>query len=287
MKLTRREFLALGAKATAGTMIFAACGLPERELIVQAPVELPEDVVSGADAWYATTSPDFPGGDGLLVRVMEGRAKKIAGNPDHPVNRGKQSARHDAAIQLTYHPDRIREPLFRSSKGGIHDSISWARAESIFLNAVEAGNGNMAVVTNPLNGLLGTVASSFAALNGGHHITFDPVEQGTTQSAINYTFGADQMPHLDIANARTVLSVGADWLGTWQSPVSYGVRYGEFRGGDERGYLIHAEPRMSMTAASADLWLPVLPGHEGTLAMSIANVIINERLVARRRLPSS
>lgn len=284
MKLTRREFLALGAKATAGTMIFAACGLPERELIVQAPVDLPEDVVSGADAWYATTSPDFPGGDGLLVRVMEGRAKKIAGNPDHPVNRGKQSARHDAAIQLTYHPDRIREPLFRSSKGGIHDSISWSRAESIFMNAVDAGNGNLAVVTNPLNGLLGTVASSFAALNAGRHITFDAVEQGTTQSAINFTFGTDQMPHFDIANANTVLSVGADWLGTWQSPVSYGVRYGEFRGGDERGYLIHAEPRMSMTAANADLWLPVLPGHEGTLAMSIANAIINGRLVSSAQI---
>ena len=284
MKLTRREFLALSAKATAGTMIFAACGLPERELIVQSPVELPEDVVRGTDAWYATTSPDLPGGDGLLVRVMEGRAKKIAGNPDHPVNRGKQSARHDAAIQLTYHPDRIREPLFRSSKGGIHDSISWARAESIFMNAVEAGNGNMSVVTNPLNGLLGTVASSFAALNGGRYITFDAVEQGTALSALQYVYGVDQMPYFDIGNAKAILSVGADWLSSWQSPVGYGVRYGEFRGGDERGYLIHAEPRMSMTAAAADLWLPVLPGQEGTLAMSIASVIINERLVGSAQI---
>ena len=71
----------------------------------------------GEDAWYATTWPDMPGGDGLIVRVMQGRAKKIAGNPDHPVNRGKQSARHDAAIQLTYHPDRISEPMMRQSKG--------------------------------------------------------------------------------------------------------------------------------------------------------------------------
>ena len=40
----------------------------------------------GEDAWYATTWPDMPGGDGLIVRVMQGRAKKISGNPDHPVN---------------------------------------------------------------------------------------------------------------------------------------------------------------------------------------------------------
>ena len=284
MKLTRREFLALGAKATAGTMIFAACGLPERELIVQSPVQLPEDLVRGDDAWYATTSPDFPGGDGLLVRVMEGRAKKIAGNPDHPVNKGKQSVWHDAAIQMTYHPDRIREPLLRSSKTGIHDSISWSRAESIFLNAVNAGNGNMSVVTNPLNGVLGTVASAFASLNGGRHITFDPVDQGASLGALEYTYGATAMPHLDIGNANTILSVGADWLSTWQSPVGYGVRFGEFRGGDERGYLIHAEPRMSLTAANADLWLPVMPGHEGALAMSIASVIINDRLVGSAQI---
>lgn len=155
MKLNRREFLSLGAKATVGTVIFAACGLPEQELIVQSPVEMPEDLVRGEDAWFATTWPDMPGGDGLLVRIMEGRAKKIAGNPDHPVNLGKQSARHDAAIQLTYHPDRIREPLFRSSKGGLHDPISWPRAERLFLDAIESGTGNMSVVTNPLNGQIG------------------------------------------------------------------------------------------------------------------------------------
>ena len=39
-----------------------------------------------------------------------------------------------------------------------------------------------------------------------------------------------------------------------------------------------------MTAANADLWLPVLPGHEGTLAMSIANVIINDRLVGSAQI---
>ena len=55
MKLNRREFLALTGKTAAGAVIFAACGLPERELIVQSPVEMPEDLVRGEDAWYATS----------------------------------------------------------------------------------------------------------------------------------------------------------------------------------------------------------------------------------------
>ena len=81
MKLNRREFLALTGKTAAGAVIFAACGLPERELIVQSPVEMPEDLVRGEDAWYATSMGDFTNGDGVLIRVMEGRAKKIEGNP--------------------------------------------------------------------------------------------------------------------------------------------------------------------------------------------------------------
>ena len=81
MKLNRREFLSLAGKSAAGAVIFSACGLPENELIVQAPKEMPEDLVRGEDAWYATTLGDFPGNDGVIVRVMEGRAKKIAGNP--------------------------------------------------------------------------------------------------------------------------------------------------------------------------------------------------------------
>ena len=49
MKLNRREFLALTGKTAAGAVVFAACGLPERELIVQSPVEMPEDLVRGED----------------------------------------------------------------------------------------------------------------------------------------------------------------------------------------------------------------------------------------------
>ena len=105
MKLNRREFLALTGKTAAGAVIFAACGLPERELIVQSPVDLPEDLVRGEDAWYATSMGDFTNGDGVLVRVMQGRAKRIEGNPDHPVNRGKATAPYIVFLVYAHLPD--------------------------------------------------------------------------------------------------------------------------------------------------------------------------------------
>jgi anaerobic selenocysteine-containing dehydrogenase len=279
MKLNRREFLALTGKTAAGAVIFAACGLPERELIVQSPVDLPEDLVRGEDAWYATSMGDFTTGDGVLVRVIQGRAKKIEGNPDHPVNRGKATARYDSALQLLYHPDRIREPMLRYSKGGNLVGVTWQQAEERFAQALSGATGSLTVVTNPLRGHLGAVAGKFASHYSGKHMAFDPVEQGVLHGAVKSVLGQDQLPTFDISHAHTVLSFGADWLGTWGSPAQFGVKYGEFREQDERGYLIHAEPRMSMTAAASDLWLAPKPGTEGDLALGIADVIIKEGLV--------
>ncbi len=280
MKLNRREFLALTGKTAAGAVIFAACGLPERELIVQSPVDLPEDLVRGEDAWYATSMGDFSNGDGVLVRVMQGRAKKIEGNPDHPVNRGKASARYDSVLQLLYHPDRISEPMVRYSKSGNLVAANWDQASTRFKEALSKADGALTIVTNPIRGHLGAVATNFAAQYNGKHMAFDPVEQGVLHGAVKSVLGQDQLPTFDISNAQTVLSFGADWLGTWGSPTQFGVKYGEFREQQDRGYLIHAEPRMSITAAAADLWLAPIPGTEGDLALGIASVIIENGMVS-------
>ena len=280
MKLNRREFLALTGKTAAGAVIFAACGLPERELIVQSPVDLPEDLVRGEDAWFATSMGDFSNGDGVLVRVMEGRAKKIEGNPDHPVTRGKATARFDSVLQLLYHPDRIDGPKLRYSKAGNLVDITWDQAETRFKEALSNASGALTVVTNPLRGHLGSVAGKFAAQYNGKHMAFDPVEQGVLHGAVKSVLGQDQLPTFDISNAQTVLSFGADWLGTWGSPTQFGVKYGEFREQQNRGYLIHAESRMSLTAAAADLWLAPIPGTEGELALGIASVIIEHGMAS-------
>ncbi len=278
MKLTRREFLALSGKATAGAVIFAACGIPERELIIQSPIDLPEDLVKGEDAWFATVNPDGRNGDGLIVRVMQGRAKKIAGNIDHPINIGKHSPSDDAELQILYHPDRLATPHFRRTHDGQLSPINWAQAESRLADVLNTSS--MTVVTNPQRGHLGWVARRFAEVRGGKYMAFDPLEQGVLHTAVKNVFDADVLPDLDIAHASTVLSFGADWMRSWVSPTRYSVQYGHLRDADHRGYLIHGESRMSQTAASADVWLPTKPGTEGDVALAIAYVIIDEGLAS-------
>ena len=99
MALTRRQFLTTVGGGTLGAVIAAACGIPEDELFVQSPAQMPEDMVTGLDNWYATLSHGSTTSEGVVVRVMEGRAKKVEGNVDYPVNRGRHSARSEAMLQ--------------------------------------------------------------------------------------------------------------------------------------------------------------------------------------------
>ena len=93
----------------------------------------------------------------------------------------------------------------------------------------------------------------------------------------------DVLPDFDFENANIILSFGADFLSTWLSPTRWNRGYGEFRQGEgrsQRGTLYQVDSRFSMTAANADKWIPIRPGTEGLLALSIAQVIVEDNLQA-------
>ncbi len=285
MDLTRRRFLQLSGVGALGAIVFNGCSIPETELEIQSPVLIPEDVVAGGESWYASLCRQCPSVEGVLVRVVEGRAKKVEGNPDYPLNLGKHSARCEAALQELYHPDRIKQPFRRDRATGENKPITWDEGLNELgtrLKALrDAGQASrVLVITDPLRGHLGKVTQLFAASYGAQHLAFEPMERVVLRQAIKDVYGQDRLPHFDIKNSAYVLSFGADFLGTWVSPVSHSVAYGEFRQGEgrRRGLLVQVEPRFSMTAANADRWLPVRPGTEGLLALGMAREIIAEGL---------
>ncbi|MCH8207330.1 MAG: molybdopterin-dependent oxidoreductase [Chloroflexi bacterium] len=286
MALTRRKFLTLVGGTATGAVLFQACGVPEDELLVESPLEMPEDMVTGLHNWYATVCRQCPTPEGLVVRVMEGRAKKIEGNVDYPINRGRHSARCEASLQALYHPDRIKGPLVRlGDRGsGEFEEISWTdalgRLTFQLQNLQKAGSqSGMVMVTDPIGGHTGMVVERFVSRFGGRHLAYEPLERTTLAAAIRQVFGQQVMPDFDIENASYILSFGADFLNTWVSPVRYARSYGEFRQGDRpRGKLVHVDSRFSMTGANADEWFYVRPGTEGLLALSIAQVIVSQGL---------
>jgi anaerobic selenocysteine-containing dehydrogenase len=298
--MDRRSFIKLTA-VTGTSAAWASCGNPENQLIRFVP---DEDIVPGVSVWKPSVCPLCRAGCGLTVRVMDAdadvvrngqpgvvriaAAKKLEGALLHPVNRGSLCARGQAAIQITYHPDRITQPLKRAGDrgDGRYAAISWDGALAEVVSRLDAleGDGNqrgLAFFSREGRGHRGALIEQFLARFGAPGpITYELFSDAVVRRANALSFGREQLPTFDVANARHVLSFGADFLGTWNSPVAHGVAYGQMRQGRPgiRGSFVQVEARMSQTGANADDWVPAVPGTEGALALGLAHVIVAAKL---------
>jgi anaerobic selenocysteine-containing dehydrogenase len=296
--MDRRSFIKLTA-VTGTTTALASCGNPDLQLVRFLPEE---DLVPGQATWKPSVCPLCASGCGLTVRAMradadvvrDGRAgvvqilaaKKLEGNPDHPVNRGGLCARGQSAIQVTYHPDRVTQPLKRAGErgDGRYDAISWDDAIAQVVAKLDelaaAGNQRaVAFLSRRVPGHRSSLIGQFLARYGAPPpLAWELFGDDVLRRANAISFGRDQLPTYDLANARYVLSFGADFLGTWNSPVSHSHAYGEMRQGRRgvRGDFVQVEARMSQTGANADEWVPINPGTEGVLALGIAQAINGE-----------
>jgi menaquinone reductase, molybdopterin-binding-like subunit len=299
----RRAFIKLTAIG-GGTATLAGCGNPEHQLIRFIP---DEELVPGVAQWKPGICPACAAGCGLQVRVMESDAevvrngqagivrmnvaKKLEGNPAYPINRGGLCPRGQAAIQITYHPDRIGSPRKRVGPrgSGQFESVTWdvaigelvARLDAL---AATAQQRALAFLTIRRPGTRFDVVSRFLRGFGAPPpVVFEAFPDDVLRLANARSFGRDQLPTFDLARSRFVIGFGADFLGTWNSPVAHSQAFGLMRQGRPgiRGRFVQVEPRLSQTGANADEWMPIRPGTEGVVALGLAHVIIAERLRAR------
>ena len=182
---------ALGAVACEGF------GIREGELNIQSPVSLPEDLVRGKDNWYASLCRNCPSCEGILVRVMEGRAKKVQGNPLYPTNQGKSHARCEAGVQALYHPDRIPGAMRRGGNRGSaqFEAISWEPEAMNTLVRQLTDRGSRAVmITKPTKGHLGLLTSKFAQAIGAEQLNYEPVDNNVYRTAVKDVYQAGRSP---------------------------------------------------------------------------------------------
>jgi anaerobic selenocysteine-containing dehydrogenase len=283
--LTRREFLKIAAGATAATGLAPAV----RRIVIEPFVQPPEEELPGQATWYASTCRQCPAGCGIIVRTIDGRAKKIEGNPLHPLNRGKLCARGQAGLQVLYNPDRLKNAVRQSGGRGSRqfEPIYWPDALDLLKDKFAALSSSERLAF--LGGLMPShtyrlAALMLEALEAAPPVIYDmqsTLEGRSAAAQLSQAFfGAPDLPEYDLSQSDVVFSFGANLLETWMSPVAQSVAYGAMRQGrmGSRGLLVQFEPRLSATAASADDWIPVKPGAEGYVALAIGRIIVEERL---------
>jgi anaerobic selenocysteine-containing dehydrogenase len=221
------------------------------------------------------------GGCGVLVYTKGGKAVKISGDPESPINHGTLCSKGIASIQLAYHPDRLTYPVRRSRTkgGGEWERISWEAAletiaerilkykerfgaESIVMG-YGTGRENESVIYRFAN-LLGTPN----VLTAGHFCYGPRIATGIITCGSNPIVDYENYPScIMVWGNNIVISNPDEYKG---EPFSVSV--------DKGAKLIAVDPRLTRIAARADIWLQLRPGTDTALALGMLNVIVNEEL---------
>lgn len=285
-KINRREFIKSAGIGAAAAAVLTGCGPASRYVVREPYTRMPEYTYNGQSTYYASTCRECPAGCGIIVRTEQGRALKVEGNPNHPVNYGKTCSRGQAALQGLYNPDRIRQPLKQDGRGSQNfTDITWDEAIKVVQQALQGNQpGQVAfllgMAPDHLFDLVSELCTALGApppIRYGAHAIFDA--RLTILQAMKQLFSTNALPYFDLSNSDVAFSFGANFLETYLSPLAFSRGFAQMRRGrtGRRGYLVQFEPRLSQTAATADEWIPVAPGSEGMVALAIGRLMAEIR----------
>ena len=286
--LSRRQFLQLAA-VTIGT---AATTSTLRNLLTQQQEDEAADGGILATSAFDKIVPGVcllcPSGCGTLSRVADGRVVKLEGSPMHPINLGALCPKGQAAPELVYNPDRLTGPLRRVGARGAGDweEISWETAGQMVaekLSALRAAGHpeQAALLYGQATGHLPQFFARFMkAVGSPNLVSRDSLNVAGSKLGVYLTQGVYDMPSYDLENSNYVISFGASLLEA--GPVPQRMIMGHSflrRGRAERGKVVVVDPRLGISGAKADEWIPIVPGTDAALALAMANVIIQSGLV--------
>ena len=256
---TRRDFL----KAAGFTVAAAAAGC------ARAPVEhaIPyltasEAIVPGRAYWMASTCHGCPARCGVLVKCRDGRPIKLEGNPEHPLSRGGLCAVGQATVLELYDSKRLGGPLLHGR------SLDWAKADAYVAQKL-SGAKKVRVLSSTLASPAASraVAAFLARFEDGSHVVYDVPSCSAIADAHAKTHLVRAIPHYDFARADVIVSIDADFLGTWISPVEFTKAWSNR---PEGAWHVQYEGRMSLTGSKADQRVRMHPSEVTTILRELA-----------------
>jgi anaerobic selenocysteine-containing dehydrogenase len=285
---TRRSLFRWAALAGAGAGV-AACKPPRGEgpfsqALDKPPVPGAERYGTFEERWVNTSCAQCPAGCGIRVRVVEGRAVRIEGNPANPLNRGGIGPRGLAGLQVLYDADRLTGPMRRDGDRLV--PVSWTDALATLSSALAglraAGRPERLLVwSGAERGMVHELLARFARVYGTPNFV-EGTRSAVISQAMEAALGAYTLPAFDWGGARHVLSLGAGLLEDSCQAVYFTRAAAELRRGrGERARIIHAGPIYDLSAHNADEWVQIAPGSVGAFALGLAHVMVRDGTFAR------
>jgi len=269
---TRRDFLKYFGFTVSSAAILAACNkAPVRNVIPYA--FKPAEVVPGTANWYSSTCNACSAGCGTIVKVREGRPVKVEGNPDNKINNGALCAVGHAELLSLYDKARYEGPL--KDKANIEIG-ALDKEVMASLNEISLANEEIVILTSTVNSpsTRGAIKEFINKYPTSKHIQYEEFSSYAIQAANEKSFGKSVLPSYRFDKANVIVSFGADFLGTWISPVQFTQQYTAGRkaiNGMSRH--IQFETNLSLTGSNADVRVPITPSQEGIYLLNLYNKI--------------
>jgi molybdopterin-containing oxidoreductase family iron-sulfur binding subunit len=268
-KTPRRDFLKFLGFSTAAAAVAAGCEMPVKKAIPF--VNKPEDIIPGVANYYATTFVQEGEVVPAIAKVRDGRPIKIEGNELSPVTLGGTSPRMQASVLDLYDTSRLPFPVANGKE------VSTFEAFDKMVSADLASLGGRPVVlltgsvTSPTSKLV--ISQFLAKFPGSRHVMYDSVSYSGMLLANQATYGQRAIPSYNLAAAKAIVSINADFLSSWLSPVEFNKQYSIGRklnkNKSDMSRHIQFESLMSMTGANADERYHHRPSETGSIAVAL------------------
>jgi len=264
----RRDFLkyfGFGISAVA----LAACNKTPVKNVIPYIVK-PENITPGIPNWYASTCNACAANCSIIVKTREGRPIKIEGNAESPVFKGGVCGTGHGSILGLYDNERLRKPRIKGA------DASWESIDKA-ITASLGSSKNVALITGTVNSP--STKKAIAALTAKYpqvkHISYESFSYGAIAKASKESFGKEVIPGYRFDLAKVIVSFGADFLGTWISPVEFTKQWAKNRSAEDKAMSRHIqiESYLSVTGSNADVRYPIKPSAETAYLISLYNKV--------------
>ena len=226
---------------------------------------------------------DCPDTCALQVKVENGRAVKVSGDPNHGPTQGVLCTKVSRYPERTYHRDRLTTPMKRvGAKGeGRFEAITWDQAFALAGSRLKdiAARQPEAILPYSYAGTMGLIQGESISSRLFHSLGASRLDRTICASAgaagLKYTYGAGIGMHLEFfEESKLILIWGSNPV---TSSLHFWTRAQEAK---RRGAkLIAIDPYRSLTAEKCHQHLALRPGTDAALALSMMQVLIGEDLL--------
>lgn len=274
LQANRRDFLKYFGFSVTAVALAACYKTPIRNAVPY--LVKPEDVTPGVANYYRSTCGACSTACGIEVKVREGRPIKVDGSVDSPISQGGTCAVGQASILSLYDNERLANPLSNGS-----EQTDWSALDSEVsakLKSIVAANGKIALVSGSVHSpsTLKAIEAFKGAYPTTEHVSYDAVSYAGILDANAADFGKRALPTYKFDIAKVIVSFGADFLGTWISPVEFSKGHTINRQPNAEGGMskhIQFESTLSMTGTNADHRFPMRASQEALYVATLYNYI--------------